>query len=341
MTKEQNKRIIEIINKEVQRVIENNKNENSDCYKWIYLNLGDGRVIRYNYEISECYSGGKIITWYTTHIYIAEYSTNVNSYVDEGYIDFTTNGYMRLAIEGNSCLRREDSHPPLTLEMSENWSGFTSYFVPPKYEEFFLNYWGKIIELLPNLEYNKGLTESFNNIDEKVIKRINRNQYRKAMKELKASNKEVLPTVKIAVEWWANVIKEFYESNNTIDVKGEEYWENKSAAQIKSENKIKDITEEQLNIFKNTLAKTVMDELEEDPSEEISIEVNEGEIEESLLEDALIASGIPPYFPAGCLDLHTWYVKENDKYLYYDENPLKSYFGRKKNNSTVKSKRKK
>ena len=145
------------------------------------------------------------------------------------------------------------------------------------------------------------------------------------MKKLKESNRKVLPTVEIAVDWWANAIKEFYESDRTIDVEGEEDWETKSIAQIKAEYNIKEITEEQLQIFKNTLAKTVMEEFADDPEHEMSIEVHEGEIDGSMVEDALIDSGIP-YAPTGCIDLHTWYVKEHDKYLYYDSNPLESFF---------------
>ena len=198
--------------------------------------------------------------------------------------------------------------------------------------------------MLPNLEYSKELTESIKNLDEKVIRRINRAQYKKEMINLKESNKNVLPTVEIAVEWWANAIKEFYESDHTIDVKGEEYFETKSIAQIKAENNIKEITEEQLQIFKETLAKTVMKELSEDPAEEMSIEVNKGcndGRDGSIIEDALIASGIP-YAPAGCIDLHTWYVKEKENYLYYNNEPLESFFQKlTKKKSTSKSKRKK
>ena len=271
MSQEQIIKIKEIIAEEVQKVLENNKNGNSNYFKWIYLNLGDGRVIRYNYD----------------------------TYEESKY------GTVNIHIAGSN--RGEEPRPTLIATVGDRWRSFgndkNNNFYNQKEKDFFINYWQKIIELLPNLEYSKELTESIKNLDEKVIRRINRAQYKKEMINLKESNKNVLPTVEIAVEWWANAIKEFYKSDHTIDVKGEEYFETKSIAQIKAENNIKEITEEQLQIFKETLAKTVMKELSEDPVEEMSIEVNKGwndGRDGSIIEDALIASGIP-YAPAGCI----------------------------------------
>ena len=324
MSQEQIIKIKEIIAKEVQQVIENNKNGNINCFKWIYLNLGDGRVIRYNYEASEYNSN-----YGTISIHIADYSELLKEYFDHGYLDFDNYNSMRLAIIG-SC-RGEPERPTLIATVGDRWRRFgvdssrNDNFNSSTEKEFFINYWKQIIELLPNLEYNKELTESIKNLDEKVIRRINRAQYKKEMNNLKELNKNVLPTVEIAVEWWANAIKEFYESDNTIDVKGEEYWETKSVEQIKADNNIKEISEEQLQIFKDTLAKTVMKELAQEPGEEMSIEVHEGDNDGSIIEDALKASGIP-YAPAGCIDLHTWYVKEHENYLYYNSEPLESYF---------------
>lgn len=340
MSQEQIIKIKEIIAEEVQKVLENNKNGNSNYFKWIYLNLGDGRVIRYNYDTYEESKYG------TVNIHIAEYYEPLKMYFDQGYLDFDNRNQMQLAITGSS--RGEEPRPTLIATVGDRWRSFgndkNNNFYNQKEKDFFINYWQKIIELLPNLEYSKELTESIKNLDEKVIRRINRAQYKKEMINLKESNKNVLPTVEIAVEWWANAIKEFYESDHTIDVKGEEYFETKSIAQIKAENNIKEITEEQLQIFKETLAKTVMKELSEDPVEEMSIEVNKGwndGRDGSIIEDALIASGIP-YAPAGCIDLHTWYVKEKENYLYYNNEPLESFFQKlTKKKSTSKSKRKK
>ena len=95
MTKEQVTKIIEIINEEVQKVVENSKNENSNYYDYTYLNLGDGRVIRFKYDYSKRYNFG------TTSIYIAEYNESFKEYFDKAYIDFDTDNEIRLLLVDN------------------------------------------------------------------------------------------------------------------------------------------------------------------------------------------------------------------------------------------------
>ena len=128
-------------------------------------------------------------------------------------------------------------------------------------------YLSRIHDLVETAVYDTDMTHRVSNLvyDEKL--KYNKQLFEKEMQKLKKGNPEsdILPSVKIAVDWWGNLIEYVYSRDIKMHSKHPDYFDEEDAIELDKDKLIK---------FKQILTKKIMDELRMGKDVRLSNDIN-------------------------------------------------------------------
>ena len=270
---------IQLLSKEIYekavKYIDEKKSYDDIMYEYAYLKLDNGKQVMYNFDTGYLYITDKKAKGYTIFCYDAKLKNEDTIY------NINRARYETLVKEKILNSRSDSQIESYEIDLKRQQK------MSLEKKNIILMYYKELNSLIDTLKYNKKKTHNIDNYNNDTLDVYNEYMYKKELDKLAEANEDVLPSVKIAVNWWAKTI--------CGDTRGGSIGEDLDSELLMAfSNKIypKDgILPEQVNKFKEVLAKKIMDKIYES-DEVIQMKCDYGA--DWLLYDAMKESGINP-----------------------------------------------
>ncbi len=227
-----------------------NENQEDDCkyYEYAYLELPNGMQIAYNFS--------KGIAYYTKEntkepifssiIEINEDDTKFHIYIDDIYISYET----KLEEKYNNC-QKEKRKRSYAKEIKEQQE------LSEEKKKMIQEYYENLNKDIEKATYNEEKNKDPENFTDDVDDVYRDYMWEKEIGKLKDSKDGILLSVKVAVDWWADIIS---KKNNSRSLKND--FETILMMSILDKTYPEtEITNEQIKIFKESLTKKLMQEI--------------------------------------------------------------------------------
>ena len=257
---EQIKLLAKAIYEKVVKFIYNNHGEDEKFYEYEYLNLSDGVQAMFDFSNSYLYiikedeEGFNAVLGYKIKIINddTEYRHNRKMYQT-----FLNEKIARSQMDGQ---RRS-----LEIELAEQQN------LTEKEKEDIKKYYEQINKAIDSISYNKEKTHTIRNFNSEMFDVYNEFMYEKEMKKMENMHDKVLPTVRVAVDWWTEML---YSKTRNGSIENDD---NKTMS-IFSDMlyPVESIPSEKIAEFKKILAEKIMSTIYEYYGETIEMECDYG-----------------------------------------------------------------
>ena len=255
--------------------VEENKGNDNIFYDCAYLELSNGKQIMFNFRNRRIYiSRNKVCGYIDNFIYKATIYHEDTEFWIKG-IGYETLLDKKIVNSENDNQRRNYER---ALERQNN--------LPEEQKTKILRYYLRLNKLADNLTYNKEKTEDVDNFnydfDDAYVIYMNE----KEMNGLKDIPSGILPSVQIAVNWWAEIINRKMRGGSL----GKDPDSKFAMAFADMAYPKNSLSQEKINKFKEILAKKIMEEIYQSGYDTIKMECDYGA--SWLLYDAMKEVGI-------------------------------------------------
>lgn len=244
----------------VVKFVNENKGDDDLYYNYAFIKLNNGKEIRYNFEDGTIelpfYEECEYNFIMATEITIDNKNTRIDLENEDEprdqykYISYDTSLKEKIA---SADKERKKLNYMKKLLKQINLSKEVKSEIKQRYT--------RLYRALPNMTYNKEKTHNTENFNTDVYELYDHYMHQKELTNLEKSQETILPSVKKAVEWWANKIVITDEQDIFIRIRSE------------NEEPLEPITVEQLAKFKDALAERIMKEIDESDGELVKVGV--------------------------------------------------------------------
>ena len=254
--------------------INNNKCDDDIYYKYAYLKLNKGKQIIFDFNSMTLYVISDEKTVYDGF-------PSCETKIFDGNAEFCFND-VRFDTSLKSKVKKcqKETQRQYYENLLDNQQSLSA-----DVKNSIVEYYNKLNKEVDYLQYNKTKTQSLDNFKEEVFDVYNDYMYEKEMSKLE-SNNDILPAVQVAVDRWAKIIS---DDTHTESI-GNDSDSKILMTLVNTLFSTKSISEEQITIFKESLAKKIMNAIYENDGEVVQMKCDYGP--DFLLYEAMKESGI-------------------------------------------------
>ena len=274
---EQIKLLAKEIYEKVVKFINDNKNNDDIFYEYAYLKLTDGVQVMFSFS-----NGYLYITKEDEQGYSATFFYIIKIINDETKYNHNEVIYETLLSEKISKCQSEEHRHYLERALKRQQK------ITEIEKEDIRKYYEHINKAIDSMSYNAEKTRTTDNFNEDMFIEYNEYMYEKELRKVENIPNRILPAVQAAVDWWSEIICGQTRGGSIGD-------DTDSKVMMAFSNMLypnETISSDQINKFKEVLAKKIMAAIYECDGEVIQMECDYGP--DYLLYEAMKESGISP-----------------------------------------------
>ena len=294
---EQIKALSKSIYNKIIKIVAENQEEDYKYYEYAYIKLENRMQIAYNFEKGIAYftKEDEKEPVFSSIIEINDDDTKFHIYIDDTYISYETN----LEDKYNNC-QKEKRKRSYYKEIKEQQE------LSEEYKKIIKEYYENLDKDIEEAIYNEDKTRDQGNFKDDVDDIYRNYMWEKEIEKLKDSKDGILLSVKVAVDWWANIISKENRSGNL----GNDFESKLMMSVLDRTYPITEITKEQIKIFKESLTKKLMQEIfeYEDDIFQMKCDYGPDRLLYEAMRDAKIDTRRAPYKTELCISPYLVYA---------------------------------